>query len=980
LDPENPSENLPEEPPEGSTDRYKRKLRRLIDTVSKQRKSDPKAILNTIKQWINTAKVRSRRLSGALSKRSKSMLSGLKTALKSALDSIKHLLRKLSETKNSLNKWLDAKKDKLRRMKRELIIWVISVAVISLVAAITNYIMNKQQVASQRIFQLERQLETTIKEKKEAENKLKEMASLRERLGNLFEEKQLRTAIKEKRAIENKLKDTVTQLEKTVGQLEQMGRLEEHLANNVEEITRLRENLSKLEQERASVESLARLASTWLESEAQMQEAEAAIETKRLVEKKLKDTAGQLEKTAQQLKGVGQLKEQFANNLEEITRLRKDLAEQLESQRSINELLGWEKPEAAIPAAKKTTVENTREVDSALEIPQGSRFSKKSTLAIVFTIAVVCVSLLCLFGSRVQALRKLFKKRLSEDQLHKFERLEDISFTLLGGFLLEGFVKMGYEVTLTSGITSGRLTCVLERENEKALFRYIICKEEDFGREYVEDFANSMEAEKADKGYLVTTGAVAEPVLAFAKEKSIELAGKEKLVELIPSCLLEEGLMKRIEDTTAKLIEQGMIAKNEMAEKEALSEKLKESEDMITELNDEKTVLSEYLETMKKELNRLSMEHEDHEEEIQGHRKEISNLSAEKDRLQEKAQYLDEQSAKYKELEEQLSEKYGLLKDERNQRQQLEEKLRQSDKDMEEAMHLTDDLEEKLAKKEQELSEKEEALKELSAQGDFKGAVNKEEFEELKANLKTLQQSLIEKEKTITTLKELQADLKKKLSSKVGLITELQQQLSLAGEKEQEVYSTVIAKLKEQLAEKEQALSETGEKKAALATELKARKELLDKLREENQQLSAKKDRYIKKVVTKLQNEVRSYVAEMEEAFWPSLDLRPLADKGVLLKLEPKGPVVTLKNIAAGSVSFESQRKLDIPSSCNITLIFFGSSNPLTVRGSLIWQKKFPGSSMYNIRFRFLSLKPGQSRRINEYLNKTRKALNKVKK
>lgn len=913
MDPENlhkdSPENLPEDSPKELPDKNKSKLRKLLNAISKLSKSTF-------------------------------------SALKSGLDSVKGWARKLSGPKNSLSKWLDAKNDKLRRIKRELVIWVLSVAVISLVAAITNYIMKQQQVAGQRIWQLERQLEDTIDEKTLLESKLAQMPGLRDRLTNLFEEKQLRAAIKEKRAIENKLKDTVTRLEKTVGQLEEMGRLEENLANNVEEITRLRENLSQLEQQRESVESLARLANSWPEPEAEMQETKATIEMKRLVEKKLKDTAGQLEKTAQQLKGVGRLKEQFANNLEEITRLKKDLAEQLESQRSINELLGWQKTEVQgpetnkaqrLPPALDEEKPKLTPIAVATELQPG--FFKKSILAIVFGIALGGVTGLCFFGARGQWLRKLFKKRLPEEKLHKFEYLEDISFTLLGGLLLKGFVKMGYKVTSSSGITSGRLTCVLEKENEKALFRYIICKEDDFGRGHVEDFANSMEAEKVDKGYLVTTGAVAGPVLTLAKEKSIELAGKEILVELIPSCLLQKGLMKKLSDTKVELIKQAQIAKHEMAKKEALSEKLKESENMITKLNDEKTALGEEFKTKEEEHNNLLKKHEYIREELRKQNEEISSLDSERNRLHEE--------------------------------------IRQKH---EKAIYLTDDLEEKLAKKEQELSEKEEALKKLSDQGKLKEAVSGE-LEELKTNNRILQQSLAEKERLIDSFNKLQKDLETELSAKTELITEIEHQLSLAEQEAQKEDVTAITELKEQLVkEKKEALKEVSERIGALTDELKAKDELISKLREENLQLLEKKDASTKRAVTKLQNEVSSYLAEMENMLFPSLDLSSLADRGVLMKLEPEGPVVMLKNIAADGVSFESQRKLDIPSSCNITMIFFGSSNPLTARAGLVWQKKVPGSSMYNIRFRFLSLKPGQSRRINEYINKIRKALNKVKK
>jgi len=848
--------------------------------------------------------------------------------------------------KDSLSKWFDTNRDKLRKAKRGIIIWLVSIIVVLLVAAIVSYIMNEQQVAGQRIFQLERQLEAAIEEKTVLESKLAQMPRLRERLTSLFGEKQVQAAIEKKRTVEKRLKDTISQLEKTVGQLEGMG---------------------------------------------------------------------QLEKTAQQLNGMDQLREQFVNSLEEITRLKKDLAEQLEAQRSINELLGSWKPEGERPETKKAeelvpvkAAEEARKVTHALDEEKPKRplsyrkiqsepgFFEKSTLAIVFVIAfVVGVTFLCLFGPRFQLLRKsikraislVVKKQVPEEELHKFERLEDISSTLLGGLLLKGFVKMGYEVTLSSGITSGRLMCVLERENEKALFRYIICKENDFGQTFVKDFAKSMKEEKADKGYLVTTGAVTEPVLALAKEKSIELAGKEKLVELIPSCLLQEGLMKKLDDTQAELTKQAVILEDGLSQKEALSKKLKENQNMITKLNDEKIALSEDAKTKEAEYSSLLKKHENIEKELQNQKEEISSLVSERDnlreeisQLQEKAQDLDEQSAKYKELEEQLSERDKLLEEERSQRQQLEEKLRQIDKDMEEAMYLADDSEEKLAKKAQELSEKETALKKLSDQGKLKEAVSGE-LEELKTNNQILQQSLAEKERLIDSFNKLQKDLETELSAKTELFTELEHQLSLAEQEVQKEDVTAITELQEQLVkEKKEALKEISERIGVLNDELKVKDELISKLREENQQLSAKKDASAKRSVTKLQNEVRSYFAEMEDAVFPSLDLRPLADKGVLLKLEPKGPVVTLKNITAGGVSFESQRKLDVPSRCNITLIFFGSSNPLTVRGSLIWQKKLPGTSVYNIRFKFLSLKQSQSRRINEYINNARKTLNKVKK
>ncbi len=120
---------------------------------------------------------------------------------------------------------------------------------------------------------------------------------------------------------------------------------------------------------------------------------------------------------------------------------------------------------------------------------------------------------------------------------------------------------------------------------------------------------------------------------------------------------------------------------------------------------------------------------------------------------------------------------------------------------------------------------------------------------------------------------------------------------------------------------------------------------------------------------------VLANVAAMAEIVFPSLDLTPLAGKGVLLRLKPKGPIVTAKGIAAKGVFFESQKKLDLPSSCNITLVFFDSSNPLTVKGGIIWQTQIRGSSAYNIGFKFLSLEPSQSRRINEYINNARKVI-----
>ncbi len=773
---ENLHKDLPENLPGGSSkelpDTNKNKLRRLLGIVSKQIKSGvstlktklksaSKAVLNAPKGWLNTGKVKSQRLLKTLFKLPKSTLPRLKPALKSVLKSvlytIKSKVRRLVDAKSSFSKWFDLHKDTLKKVRRGVIIWVISVALISMAVAVTNFIIEKQQAVEQRTSQLKRQLEATIEEKTVLEKKLEEMA-----------------------------------------------------------------------------------------------------------------------------------------------RLKEDLAERLEAQRPINKLLGWLEPETERPEAKIAeelvpvrAAEETKKVTSALDEEKPKRplvfekiypkpsFFKKPTLAIILAIAfVVGVTLLCSFGSRFQLLREpikraiaiVAKERVAEGQISKFKRLEDISSTLLGGLLLKGFVKMGYEVSLTSGIISGRLTCVLKRENEKILFRYIICKEEDdFGRAFVKDLAKSIKKEKADKGYLVTTGAVTEPVLALAKKNSIKLVGRETLEELIPSCLLQESLMKKLDDTKTEFIKQSKIAKNVMAQKQTLSEKIRGYEGMITKLNNEKTALSEKAET-KEERSQL---------------------------LQEKVQGLEEQLANYKNLKEQLSEKNKLLEDERSQRQRLEDKLRQSDKDLEQALDLTDELEEKLVQKEHELLKKEIALEGLSA-GISKEAVNKEEFEKLKADHKILQQSL---------------------------------------------------------AEKEEVLEEINKKKGILDEELKTKDELL----------------------SKLQNEVQNYVTEMEEAISPSLDLGPLADKGVLLKLEPTGPVAAVKRIAVSGVSFESERKLEIPSSCNTTLIFFGSSNPLTVRSNLIWQKKSPGSSVYNIRFKFLSLEQSQRRRIHEYISKTRKASSKVR-
>lgn len=183
--------------------------------------------------------------------------------------------------------------------------------------------------------------------------------------------------------------------------------------------------------------------------------------------------------------------------------------------------------------------------------------------------------------------------------------------------------------------------------------------------------------------------------------------------------------------------------------------------------------------------------------------------------------------------------------------------------------------------------------------------------------------------------------------------------------------------LEQKLVQKEKKLSETE----TTLEELSQKKEpkFVDKLQSQVTQLT-QQSKQSKEMKNKLQRRHQNDLAKMEDAIYPSLDLTPLEDKGVLLKIEPTGPVVPIKKISIKGVSFEWGQKLNIPKTSKITLIFFGSFSPLTVKAQLIWQIKFTGFSKYNIRLRYVSLKQNDKKKISQYINKIKKRLNRSKK
>lgn len=570
------------------------------------------------------------------------------------------------------------------------------------------------------------------------------------------------------------------------------------------------------------------------------------------------------------------------------------------------------KPQPALPILDKKKLKKTLVLTEVQ--PKPLPFKGKGYV-ILFAIIFIFGSFL-VYRLRFQLLKKLFRERRNptpkeqeiEHQLSGFQHLERISPTILGRLVLKGFEKMGYRVSLVKEINNRGLTSALERDNEKALFRFI-CKDEYFDQAFVEDFAKSMREEKVKKGYLVTTGAFTYPASTLAKEKSIELVGKEKLVELIHS-YLEEDLGKELAKVKVESLKQTKILKDEVLQKEAL---LQELRDRIDKLSENENSLRNELKMKEAEYSELAKKHEDIRTKFEKDRENAITLVSEKDGLQQKigqmqdmVEVFEKELAKYKGLEEQLEEKVKILEDERRQRQQLEERLKQAGKDIEDALDLAKDLEQKLAQKEREF-----------------------------ANHQILEQSLAEKEKTLKVLTEEKENLHQQIQIKSELVSKLEQE--------------------------KQELSRGKDK---YIVDKKLSKDLLSKDR----------------IISKLQREYRGLITKMEDVIFPSLNLTPLGEKGVLLKMGHKGPIVPLKRIGRDGVSFEADRRLDIPSPCNMTLIFFGSSIPLTVRGSLIWQEKIPGCLRYNVRLGFLSLRQNEKKKINEYINKTQKVLSKTKK
>ncbi|MFH1519943.1 MAG: hypothetical protein ABIE75_05195 [Candidatus Omnitrophota bacterium] len=280
--------------------------------------------------------------------------------------------------------------------------------------------------------------------------------------------------------------------------------------------------------------------------------------------------------------------------------------------------------------------------------------------------------------------------------------------------------------------------------------------------------------------------------------------------------------------------------------------------------------------------------------------------------LRQKDACLREELNKYKNLEQRLAEKNQIIQEQQSQSQQLQEQLNKTNKEAEETFTLAAHLEQKLVQKEQQFQEKEAVLEELSQKSRVIEGVNKE-FQELKASYQTLEQSLKEKEGSLIGLKEHKENLKEELSSKRELIGKLQDQLSLMRQKVQkEDESAARAKLQKQRPKDEKSAS---------------------------------------------------------------IDLTPLNEEGVWLRIEPKGPIVPLKRISFSGISFESDKELNIPQSCRMSLIFFGSSLPLVLRGKLIKQEKIPETSKYNVKLQYFSLKPVEKKKLNRYLDKIQTAL-----
>jgi len=276
-----------------------------------------------------------------------------------------------------------------------------------------------------------------------------------------------------------------------------------------------------------------------------------------------------------------------------------------------------------------------------------------------------------------------------------------------------------------------------------------------------------------------------------------------------------------------------------------------------------------------------------------------------------------------------------------------------------------------------------EKLKEEKHQLETKLA-EKENLEKRLLNIELLESQL---RKTKTDLEEVNS-LKQQLEEKLQITEKqreeknIQQQQLLKDTQERELELRNELKTKEELIrqlsdEKELLKIDVVKMNTELKKEMNMRKELEKNLKEKEKTMeilsAATIEKAPKEEVLK-EARIDEQLPE-EKRKSPRLELTPLGDKGILLRLATSNKdepylIGVVKNVSSGGIMAELDKELLSSDSVNMDLIEHGSFSPIGVLGKLIWQEKQNDSSKFKVGISFFSISKDNQERINEYIKK----------
>lgn len=253
----------------------------------------------------------------------------------------------------------------------------------------------------------------------------------------------------------------------------------------------------------------------------------------------------------------------------------------------------------------------------------------------------------------------------------------------------------------------------------------------------------------------------------------------------------------------------------------------------------------------------------------------------------------------------------------------------------------------------------------------------KENLEKRLINIEILEAQLQKAKKDLEEANSSKQQLEKQLEEKNIQIDSLKkdiEQNELNLRHELEIKEGLIKQLSD---EKESLKIEVVKMDTQLKKEVNMREELDRNLKEKEKAMEILSAATIEKVPKEdalKEARIDEQLPEEKRKF-PRLELAPLGDKGILLRLATSNKdepylIGVVKNVSSGGIMAELDKELLPPDSVNMDLIEHGSFSPIGVLGKLIWQEKQNDSSKFKVGISFFSISKDNQERINEYIKK----------